>query len=209
MASQIDEIDAVLCDVRKAYRLIHLYQRRVLDVCREIIEAFESELSFYYWASSQFEMPPRRRTDPVGKWAWDFLPLYDFAVVYRPEDVDYKSPKVNDWMLEVRITADSGYVTAGEIESDPRDFQDVAGCESCVRLYVYYSSKVLKGGWLDDLLRSSIFPADDREAELANGVRTLGMKFALAEMSNAGAVRNCVDKFRQRLQEVFPARSIW
>lgn len=111
-------------------------------------------------------------------------------------------------MLEVRITVDSGYVTAREVEPDPRDFQDVAGCESGVRLYVYYSSKVLKGGWLDDLLSSSIFPADGREGELANGVCTLGMKFALAEMSNAGAVRNCASKFRQRLQEVFPARSI-
>jgi len=202
-------MEAALCDVRKAYRLIHLYQRRVLDLCREITEAFESELNFYYWAASQFEMPPRRRTDPVSEWAWDFLPLYDFALVYRPEDVDYKSPKVNDRMLEVRITVDSGYVTAGELEPDPRDFRDVAGCESCVRLYVYYSSKVLKGGWLDDLLSSSIFPADDREGELANGVCTLGMKFALAEMSDAEAVQNCVNKFRQRLQEVFPARSIW
>jgi hypothetical protein len=78
-----------------------------------------------------------------------------------------------------------------------------------VRLYVYYSSKLLKGGWLGDLLSSSIFPADDREGELTDGVRTLGMKFALAEMSNAEAVRHCVHKFRQRHQEVFPARSIW
>lgn len=67
MASYIDEMEAALCDVRKAYRLIHLYQRRVLDLCREITGGFESELNFYHWAPSQFEMPPRRRTDPVSE----------------------------------------------------------------------------------------------------------------------------------------------
>jgi hypothetical protein len=159
--------------------------------------------------AAHVDQPPRRDTDPLSRWAWDFLPLYDFAGIYRPEDVDYKSSKVNDWMLAVRITVDSGYATAGEVEPDPRDFQDVAGCESCVRLYVYYSSKVLKGGWLSDLFYSRIFPADDREGELANGVRTLGMKFALAEMSDAEAVRSCVDKFRQKLRQVVPGRTTW
>jgi hypothetical protein len=209
MDSQIDEIDAVLCDVRKAYRLIHLYQRRVLDLCREITGSFETELNFYHWTASHTEMPPRRGNDPVPRWAWDFSPLYDFCVLYLPEGVHYQSHKPDDWMLAVRVAADSGFVLSGETEPDPRDFQKVETCESTVRLYIYYCSQAFDANWFFDIYNENDFPRDDGEGSLTNGVRTAGMKFALAEMHNAGAVRTCVERFRQRLQEVFPAPATW
>jgi hypothetical protein len=209
MASQIDEIDAALCDIRKAYRLIHLYQRRVLDLCREITEAFESELNFYHWAASQFEMPARRASNPGSRWAWEFSPLYDFCVLYLPEGVHHQTHKPDDWLLAVRAAADSGFVLRGKTEPDPRGYQKVETCESTVRLYIYYCSQAFDANWFSDIYNANDFPRDDEEGSFANGIRTVGMKFALAEMHHAEAVRSCVERFRQRLQEVFPARPTW
>jgi hypothetical protein len=209
MASQIDEIDAVLCDVRKAYRLIHLYQRRVLDLCREITGTFEIEPNFYQWTTSHIDMPPRRGNHPLSRWAWDFSPLYDFCLLYLPEGVHHHTHKPDDWMLVVRMAADSGFVLRGQTEPDPRDFQKVDICESTVTLYVYYCSQAFDANWFFDIYQKNDFPRDDGEGSFANGIRTVGMKFSLAEMHNAEAVWSCMDRFRQRLQEVLPARSIW
>jgi len=81
------EVDAALTDVRKAYRLLYQYQKRVLDVV--------------YYIREKYNMPEfvgaKRFSDPIGKtrrckeeyetvdlkifrdmWAWDFLYSYEF-----------------------------------------------------------------------------------------------------------------------------------
>jgi hypothetical protein len=54
-----DEFDATLLDVRKAYRLIVLFQRHALDLCTEIAEAFNAKMDFCVWAPGQSDRPPR------------------------------------------------------------------------------------------------------------------------------------------------------
>ena len=75
---------------------IHLYQRRVLDLCREVTGAFKSDLNFYYWAAGQFDVPARRASDSVDWWAWEFSPLYDFCVLYLPEGMDDRRHNPDD-----------------------------------------------------------------------------------------------------------------
>jgi hypothetical protein len=185
----MDEIEAALCDVRKAYRLIHLYQRRVLDLCREITGAFKAELNFYYWATSQLDMPPLRASNPVDWWASDFSPLYDFCVLYLPESADDRIHKPNDWMLAVRIAADSGFVLAGETEPDPRGFRKAETCESTVRLYIYYCTQKFHGKWFFDIYQENDLPRDDGEGAFAKRIRTAGMKFAFGNAQRRGGAQ--------------------
>src|SRR6266511_792365 len=204
-----EQLDAALLDVRKAYRLIYLYQRRMLDLCSEIAGAFEIDLNVYQWSSSHYEAPPRRGTNPLSRSAWDFLPLYDFCVLYLPEGVHYQEHKPDDWMLAVRVAADSGYAQVGSAEPDPRDFKGVASCEGTVKLYIYYCSQAFEANWYHGVYNINDFPRDYGEGAFENGVRTFGMKFSLSEMGDAKAVESCVDRFRQALREVFPARTEW
>ena len=203
------EIDGALLDVRKAYRLLSLYQRRVLDLCGEITGVFETTLNFYQWSPSHYDSTPRRGTLPLNRWAWDFLPLYDFCVLYLPEGVHWNTHNPGDWLLAIRISADSGYQAAGAIEPDPRDFRDPTSCESSVSLYVYYCSQAFVGNWFYNVYSNNRFPQNDGEGSLERGLRTFGMKFPLSEMGDTGAVQTYVNGFRAQLQGVFPSQTEW
>ena len=55
-----DDLRQALSDVRKSYRLIWLYQNRVIDIVRLIRDHFD--LEFYQWCSNSGS----RRADPVS-----------------------------------------------------------------------------------------------------------------------------------------------
>jgi hypothetical protein len=204
-----NEIEAALLDVRKGYRLIYLFQRRVLDVCTEIIGGFESDLNFYQWSPSHYEITPRRGTDPINRWAWDFLPLYDFCTFYLPEGVHWEEHKPGDWMLAIRVTADSGFAIVGEAEPDPRDFDEPVRCESCLRIYVYYCSKTFKANWYWGVFGENDFPPDGGERALSDGLRCFGMKFPLVDFRDRQGARTCVEEFKKRCRAVFPKVGRW
>jgi len=48
-----EDIEGALLDVRKAYRLLYLYQQRVLDLCKEVVAALNTQLTttlgFKWW----------------------------------------------------------------------------------------------------------------------------------------------------------------
>ena len=76
---EIRQEDA-LRDVRDAYRIVHAYQRRILDTMNLIGDAFP-EASFYYWDCHNYSHPPQRRSDIRKGWAWDGLPMHAFSVL--------------------------------------------------------------------------------------------------------------------------------
>lgn len=203
------EVETALLDVRKGYRLLSLYQRRVLDLCDEIVCAFETTLNFYTWTPSQHQITPRRGTQPTARWSWDFLPLYDFCVMFLPEGVNNNTHNPGDWMLVIRISADSGYRRDGASEPDPRVFNDPAECESTVKLYIYRCSEALEANWYYKIFEENVFPPDNGERGFDHGVRTCGMKFQLSEMENADAVGQCVERFKTMLRQTFPDQNQW
>jgi len=189
------KLSDVLLDVRKAYRLIFLYQRRVLDLCDEIKEAFPKNLLPYFWTASHIGVSPARGPLFRVPNAWAFLPLYDFCAFYLPEGVHNEELKPGDWMLTVRVSADSGCPDPFPGEPDPTQFTDLASCESSVRLYVYYSSQKLKANWYYGVFDNNKWPRDDGLGNLDRGIRTFGMKFPLSRMSTAEGVLECVQEF--------------
>jgi len=52
-----DEIQAALVDVRRAYRLLYLYQRRVIDLAKQTADSFDKR--FYLWTNPRFERQGR------------------------------------------------------------------------------------------------------------------------------------------------------
>ncbi len=71
-----DELNIVLADVRKSYRLLYHYQERV----RSLVKYISDKLGFgYVDGNALFSHPwnPGRK-DNLQLWAWDFLPMYYF-----------------------------------------------------------------------------------------------------------------------------------
>lgn len=142
---------------------------------------------------------------PAGQDLWSFLPLYDFCVLYLPSGADRDQHRPGDWMLAVRVSADSGYKRSGKSEPDARDFADVGGCETVVYLYVYYCTKNFQANWQDGIYDANVWPADDGEGSFGDGrVRTFTKKIPLHYLLDSESVRREADVFRAILQRAFP-----
>ncbi len=202
-------VEKALIEVRKAYRLLALFQRRVLDLCNQIKGSFSSSLLFYQWTSSEFEQPPMRNGDPAnGRWAWDFLPLYDFDVLYlaQPPSIGHLP---GEWMLRIRVTADSGFGKQGDAETDPCRFAPPDQCESLVRLYVYYCVDRFSGNWFPDVYFKNQFPADTGLADLDGNIKTFGVKARLAGLNSPESLHTWMAEFVRGLSESFMPKTDW
>ena len=96
------EIDAALLDVRKAYRLLHNYQRLALDAAKYI----SSQLGFRYaggWSRFSQHSPKDGKGD-LDNWAWDWLNMmwYEF---YFEQEAPSKAP----FYLSLWLVSDTGY----------------------------------------------------------------------------------------------------
>ena len=111
-------------EVRRAYRLVHAYQRRLLDLLRVVgdrVRGAHPALKFGMWVPVGYSAPPRSDVDPTrDKWAWDFLPLYRFQLDWRTDD----KPESGALLVGLRHEADTGYGTTGPGEPDALKFHE-------------------------------------------------------------------------------------
>lgn len=61
--SSSEDINAVLVDVRRAYRLLYLYQRSVIDLAQQVGDHFGKQ---FYVLATAGDRPPRLTTSPFG-----------------------------------------------------------------------------------------------------------------------------------------------
>lgn len=116
------ELTRQFVEVRRAFRLVHAYQRRLLDLLRLVgdrVRAAYPDPNFGMWSPSGYSAPPRSDVDITrGKWAWDFLPLYRFQLDWRSSD----RPKAGALLVGLRHEADTGYGSTGPGEPDSLKF---------------------------------------------------------------------------------------
>jgi len=67
--------DDVLLSVRRSYRLLHLFQRRVLDLASTLSE--ELGQNFYWWCPANETRARQSYTNPCNDSAWRTLPIYN------------------------------------------------------------------------------------------------------------------------------------
>ncbi|WP_299577479.1 hypothetical protein [uncultured Sunxiuqinia sp.] len=96
------ELDAAFVDVRKAYRLLYHYQKRVLDLMQFISDS----LPFSFEAGhSRFSSPtPKDKRVDLGRWAWDWLNLYLYEFHFGTTKIDGK--KIS---FSIVLQSDTGF----------------------------------------------------------------------------------------------------
>src|SRR6266851_1847466 len=117
-----EELKNTLIEVRKAYRLIYLYQYYVFDIVRKIVEEFGNP-KFYCWDTQHYEKPPPLTSSPLDRWTWDMLPTYDLSLLFLSVGADTNRQRQGDWLLEIRVVADDGFELQGSTEPDPTKFR--------------------------------------------------------------------------------------
>lgn len=102
MNSSLPNIEATLLEVRKAYRLLHDYQRLVLDA----VDYVGKQLGFTYAGGyPKFSSAsPGQGRGKLGCWAWDWLNmiLYEFHFTRTGNDGKL-------WRFSLLLISDTGY----------------------------------------------------------------------------------------------------
>ena len=130
-----------MVDVRRAYRLVWAYQRRMLDMVEAIVAAFP-ETTHYHWETFVSEGFPRRSTtDPSKSWSWDALPYYDFSWLRVVTGLDERiRPLAGRWMLQIRHEADDGWTEdENGNEHDARGFAKAENAASRLSIILWKS----------------------------------------------------------------------
>lgn len=112
------EIDQALIDVRRAYRLLHDYQRAAMDAVRYI----GAQLGFVYNGGyGRFSDMLRAGYGTLDNWAWDTLNMVLFEFNFSPEN-----GKKPDFHCIIFLASDTGYfeVADSSVErTDPSTFK--------------------------------------------------------------------------------------
>lgn len=143
----------------------------------------------------------------IDRPAWDYLTLCDFAVFYLPggQDDDVQNP--GDWMLILRMTADSGHP---ENRTDVTKFATPDDSRTLVTLYAYFSSQCHEGNWFDTVVDAKYaWPPDAGTRNFDNGFRGFGVTLPLSELSSTEAVEQHVSQFAEGLRREFPEKAAW
>lgn len=130
-----EELADALHDVRRAYRLVYAYQRRITDVIGAIGEVVHRhDIPFIGW-SPVHNAPPVKTGKMFferGKWAWDMLPLYAVHCEWH----DPNPRKGFRRRVAVAALADTGFVKEGR-EPDPSDFEAAASSRSTLTVELW------------------------------------------------------------------------
>lgn len=114
MSKSQPNIEATLLEVRKAYRLLHDYQRLVLDA----VDYVGKQLGFAYAGGySKFSATaPGQGKGQLKCWAWDWLNmiLYEFHFTRRGDDGAL-------WRFSILLISDTGFFCSKLEETDKRD----------------------------------------------------------------------------------------
>ena len=99
---QKDDIQQVLLDVRKSYRFLYQYQKRILDLISFIGGKYNRQ---YSGGLAKFSSPaPRNGGGNLGCWAWDWLNMYFYEFYFGTEKQE------NDNItFSVFLVNDTGY----------------------------------------------------------------------------------------------------
>lgn len=145
MKPSAQPIDEALLDVRKAYRLIHDYQRMTLDVVKYIGQQLGMT---YAGGSPKFsDASPRPGKGSLDFWAWDWLNLvlYEFRFTQG-------SAKGRGVTLSILLISDTGYFSSGE---EPREEPDGSSFPSVTSSRTAVAFLLSKKPWTPSFMESN------------------------------------------------------
>lgn len=118
------EIEHALLDVRKAYRLLHDYQRAALDAASYI--GAQLGLSYSGGYSCFSDAPPKQGRREVLRncWAWDWLNLYFYDFVFSKK-IDDKEYRLSIWLF-----SDTGYFVSNNLSALQTEVNSFAPAEN-------------------------------------------------------------------------------
>jgi hypothetical protein len=203
------DLTQALTEVRKAYRLIWLYQRRVVDIIGVITDGYK----FYRWETNDLigRMPGQVSKDPFGdgEWIWATLPLYWMSLLYLPANLQWNVQKAGEWMLEITVETDSGFrYREDDSEPPPSEFMAADQSATFLRLYAWYCTQDGNLDWFSGIWQKLEWPQRDDEVAVEDSdvpiIRIVRRSFDLSRLPDRASVERAFAEFRELITKTFP-----
>jgi len=142
MNDKKNELAAALVDVRRAYRLLHAYHRRLQDLLHTTHDFLMNDnFQFEHWSPINVSRLPQSTKPFFGShWAWDMTPGYQVECVWR------RSKEKASHKIHVHAIADTGYDASAEGEPNPATFESAETSRSEIRVGLY-RARTKKPDW--------------------------------------------------------------
>lgn len=192
-----------IADVRRAYRLIWGYQRRVMDILRMMADEFDTH-EFYYWTPLETDPLAKRGTNPLKtQWAWDALPFYKASFLYKVIGSDHNAPMAGQWLLELSVDSDDVDFDDYRGEPDASRFPSAQTCNSTISLIAWQCTNDIKANWFNGVWETLDWPDPDGSVlqHDAYPVRSVQLNLPIEELDSQAAIKKAVADFRNLLKE--------
>lgn len=177
------ELVDALTEVRKAYRLVHKYQRRILDMTKFIVE----KMGYfpYWWDNEYFDV--RSNRVPSERYAFDTMPLYvgTYMLFLRQENPNKIEP--GEGLLDIQFEVDSGFKDSKQ-EPDTSSFSKSSECESYLYLGAICSTENKDANWLYNVYNETEYPEIGENQEGA--IRQEGSYILFRNRYNLTAIKD-------------------
>ncbi|MCG8477003.1 MAG: hypothetical protein MI784_16170 [Cytophagales bacterium] len=99
---KLNEFQNVLQDVRSAYRLLYLYQRRIMDTINFIGNQYSYSVQ-EGWCKFSNRTPSPKSAGIINKWSWDWLNMYLYEFYFGSRKI-----KEDKLYFSILIQSDTG-----------------------------------------------------------------------------------------------------
>ncbi|WP_044549400.1 hypothetical protein [Azospirillum lipoferum] len=202
-----NDLAAALADVRRAYRLLWGYQKRILHIVAEIREqlGFMPSLIEY-----QFDTPDQKIEDP-RRWMWDALP---FSMIGFEAEQGEDRAQRGSRLLYIDVVSDTGLEQEADRcgdkwEPKPDRFQPPEDCRSELRLYILQNSRKRDENFnwhRDVVVEVGHWKAEGTAyKDESTDVLIYGETIDLIELGNRAALAARIDRFHVSAQTLLKA----
>jgi hypothetical protein len=205
----VTDLVGAMTQVRKAYRLLHDYQRAVLDMVQYIAKTHFQNMEFYYTVPRY--QSRKQSTPPFEYWAWDWLNMSRISYIFTLKNQDehwlakrdtsllaieiISDTAVNDWKNDREaFSADLDKVCpVDEAESLIRISKIICVAESEKREDWLHAFKELGAEYFDEKFHS--YPGNEN-------FKMVGITVAMQDMLNKESVDNVIVSFKDKTEAI-------
>jgi len=192
-----------LVDVRKAYRLLFMYQKNILSTIEKFSGEFDAEPC--WWTPVHNYPPVQRSSNVFERSAWDLLPLYSTGFLFKKSGTHMENHEPGDWLLSLELMTDSEYEW-DRAEPNPVNFEDAESSSSYLIASIFYCAKALESQhWYYGIWNNEEYPEDGVDAYTTErNIVVVKKDIDLHELENENAIGAEVNAFKQLLKDHLP-----
>jgi hypothetical protein len=191
----------ILKDVRTSYRLLALYQTRLKDVVKYVLDKYNLNFEAGY---GKFSTPSKDgKSVKLENWSWDWLPMYLYQFSAQPLKKDD-----DQYFFHVFHQADTGFYDVFEDTRDPKRLSvaEFGSAQAAKTRLFFVLSKNEKGWPYAEILHNNLSAVNHENLIQENWIaKSFEMERFFNEESADVVLENfdafCLDNFKFNLLE--------